>query len=104
MVTHEEFRKFYQSRGLPVPPDLEELVRTADVNHDGILSVVEFVSASMDPSTYQEPALCRAAFGIIDADKDGLITRADVECFLEDRNPRREEIAARIMREVNAGC
>ena len=49
----------------------------------GELSLVEFVSATMDREVYHSVQLCRAAFKIVDANNDGYITLADVEAFLD---------------------
>ena len=73
-----------EARGVPVPSDLGELWRTVDTDGSGTISLVEFVAATMEPRLYMQPGLCRAAFGLLDADGDGVLTISDLEGFVGD--------------------
>ena len=72
--------KFYLYLHQVSPIELIFIIRLAS---GGDLSLVEFVSATMDREVYHSTQLCRAAFKIIDADNDGHITVPDIEAFLD---------------------
>jgi Ca2+-binding EF-hand superfamily protein len=58
----------------------------------------------MDPAVYAERRMCRAIFGLLDADHDGRITRADVEALLDGEPAQRAEQASAILASANASA
>ena len=98
----EELKGALDRSGVPVPADLADLLERCDVNRSGSINLVEFVAATMNPSVYAERRMCRAIFGLLDADRDGRITRADVEALLDGEPAQRAEQASAILASANA--
>ena len=88
--------------GVPVPSDLAEMLERCDVNRSGSINLVEFVAATMDPAVYAERRMCRAIFGLLDADRDGRITTTDVEALLDGEPNQRAEQASAILASADA--
>ena len=56
----------------------------------------------MDPRLFCEPRLCRAAFRVLDADADGVISAADLEKILDARSSGDDASRSRLAREILA--
>ena len=93
VLTSAEIRDALQSRGLPVPDDLDELCQKLDASRNGTVNQNEFIAATAPaPSPTRDVGLFRAAFHMLDGDKDGVITDKDIECFLMP-SPNRAALA-----------
>ena len=97
----EELAAALERAGVPVPADLRELLEQCDADRSGSLTLVEFVAATLDPSTYAQRGLVHAIFGLLDADRDGRITVADVETLLAGEPAKRAEHARTILASAN---
>lgn len=74
----EALESHYLHAGMPVPEDLETAFGSVDVNDDGYISYVEFLSATLPECVRRKENLCRVVFNILDRDADGFITIRDL--------------------------
>lgn len=81
-VTVAEFADVLKAAGLPVPTDLEDLLKTMDSDGNGQIGYTEFIAAAMTKAEYVDEDLCWAAFRMFDRNGDGVISRTEVEEIL----------------------
>jgi len=96
VLDRQELEAMLRARSLEVPADLTRLIAKMDASQDGVVQLVEFLAATMEPQLHHSPQLCKAAFKILDADGDGFLTAADIAAVLNP-SPKREETAAAIL-------
>lgn len=78
----DEIREGMEKEGMNVPPALEELLKSVDINRSGDLDYTEFLAATMERKHYMKKETCWAAFRIFDLDGDGKITKTELEQVL----------------------
>lgn len=69
---------------------------TAIMNHldedcSGEVEYTEFIAATMSPELYLQEPVCKAAFNILDVDKDGEISREDMYSLVQPSDPDSSE-------------
>jgi len=81
-------------QGLEVPEDLKEICYRMDSNGDGVVTLSEFVAATMESRLFSQPCLVATTFRLLDADGDGFITLSDLQAFLSDSTQCRQQSVA----------
>ena len=75
-ITQTEFGK--QFIGM-TKNDWEEVIKSCDMNGNGVIDFQEFISACLNRKVLVDQNDVRKAFQIIDANKDGKVTKQDFE-------------------------
>jgi len=93
----EVLEAFYDDRKLPIPPALEEAFSGVDVDDDGYITYIEFLSATLPPSIRCNEQFCRRVFEMIDRNGDDFIDASDLsQAFMAGNDHRgvcRESLA-----------
>jgi len=71
--------KDFLKRGADTPEDIEELFDAIDLNRDGYIGTLAFLSATLPAAVCNDENLCRVAFAMLDRGKDGFIDAEDLE-------------------------
>lgn len=74
----EAVENYYEREYGDVPPHLQEAISGVDVDGDGYITFVEFLSATLPRSVRCNQQILRRVFDIIDRDGDGFITARDL--------------------------
>jgi len=82
-----------------IPDDLEDAFHGVDVNRDGYINYVEFLSATLPKSVRRNERLCREVFDMLDHGGDGHIDAADLAAAFRTSKDR-ESVCARALEEV----
>jgi calcium-dependent protein kinase len=87
--------------GVPIPDDIEELFEAVDLNRDGYIGSLAFVSATLPASSLNDEALCRNVFSMFNKAKDGFLTASDLEdVFCHDEgSPICKDVLAEVCEE-----
>jgi len=88
--------KDFQSRRQEVPEDLDQVFEAIDINRDGYVSYLTFLSATLPPAMRKCESLCKVVFGIFDRNKDGAVDADDLTGVFGE-----EEVCQRIVSEVS---
>jgi len=88
LLTLEELGQGMEAAGLGSGPELEDIVRSMDVDGNGRVSYSEFIAAAIDRRSHLSEAVCRTAFQIFDINGDGVITEAELGQMLADKSVR----------------
>lgn len=68
-------------RDMPIPDDFDSIFEAMDLNRDGYISYIAFLSIMLPLSLRSNENLCRVAFSIFDRGKDGVIDSGDLAGF-----------------------
>jgi len=83
----------FNYRGAKVPKDLEQLFDAININRDGYISYLTFLSVTLPLAMRTDEKLCQVAFSIFDRGKDGFIDAADLEGVFGDEAACRSILA-----------
>jgi len=88
----------FERSGFPIPVDFEQLFESVDMNRDGYIGYLTFLSAVLPASQLTDTNLCLVAFGILDSNKDGFIDSSDLAAVF-GRGPD-SEVCRAVLAEV----
>eukprot|EP00913_Durusdinium_trenchii_P015872 g14917.t1 len=74
----EELEAFYDDRKMPIPEVLEDAFSGIDVDDDGYITYIEFLSATLPNKIRCNETFCRRVFELMDRNDDGYIDASDL--------------------------
>ncbi|CAE7434394.1 CPK3 [Symbiodinium natans] len=77
-LSMEELESFYEESGTPVPEMLETAFSGVDLDDDGYITYIEFLSATLPRKARGDRNFCRRVFEILDRNRDGFIDASDL--------------------------
>lgn len=93
----EVLEAFYDDRRMPIPEALEQAFSGVDVDDDGYITYIEFLSATLPRSIRCDENFCRRVFEMVDRNGDGFIDASDLsQAFMAGEDHRgvcRESLA-----------
>ncbi|GLI63264.1 hypothetical protein VaNZ11_006168 [Volvox africanus] len=88
-----EFREGFMRRGVVLPDEeASSLVRSADLDGDGLLNLVEWLGATIYIPDEQVELLVSEAFAFMDTNRDGYLTSAELVGYLGEGHTRLAEM------------
>lgn len=66
---------------------MKAIMNHLDEDSSGEVEYTEFIAATMSPELYLQEPVCKAAFNILDVDKDGEISREDMYSLVQPSDP-----------------
>ncbi|CAK9023983.1 Calcium-dependent protein kinase 32 [Durusdinium trenchii] len=85
----EELEAFYDDRKMPIPEVLEDAFSGIDVDDDGYITYIEFLSATLPNKIRCNETFCRRVFELMDRNDDGYIDASDLSQALMAGNDHR---------------
>merc|ERR1719343_553571 len=86
------------------PEDLDELLRSLDVDGSGQIDYTEFLAATLERRQYNNENICWAAFRVFDKNNDGKISHQELLDVLASQDVVKaigQDTIAELMREVD---
>ncbi|CAJ1364825.1 unnamed protein product [Effrenium voratum] len=85
----EELEAYYEDEGLPVPDTLENAFSGIDVDDDGYITYIEFLSATLPQRIRCDEKFIHRVFEVMDWNGDGFIDVSDLcQAFMGGEDPR----------------
>lgn len=103
-LSMEDLEAFYEDSGMPMPEMLESAFSGVDVDDDGYITYIEFLSATLPRWARSDRTFCRRVFEILDRNCDGIIDAADLaQAFFPDKDEKGSGICAESLAEICDG-
>eukprot|EP00439_Symbiodinium_sp_Y106_P038452 s2233_g4.t1 len=100
----EDLEAFYEDSGMPMPEMLESAFSGVDVDDDGYITYIEFLSATLPHWARSDRTFCRRVFEILDRNCDGIIDASDLaQAFFPDKDEKGSGICAESLAEICDG-
>ncbi|GIL78310.1 hypothetical protein Vretimale_7669 [Volvox reticuliferus] len=92
-IDSHEFREGFMRRGVVLPAEeATSLIRSADLDGDGVLNLVEWLGATIHIPEEQVELLVSEAFAFMDTNRDGYLTCVELVGYLGEGHTRLAEL------------